>query len=75
MKVSVVMAVYNAMLYLEETLLSALSQTTKDLEVIAVDDGSIDSSLGVPSQRHGFPSTSRGLAQQRRAGGCVKHRN
>ena len=39
------MPVYNAMPYLEEALLSVLSQTSKDLEVIAVDDGSTDGSL------------------------------
>jgi glycosyltransferase involved in cell wall biosynthesis len=45
MKVSVIMAVYNAMPYLPEALRSVLSQTCEDLEVIAVDDGSKDGSL------------------------------
>src|SRR5690348_3230877 len=45
MKLSVVMAVHNALPYLEEALLSALAQTFEDFEVIAVDDGSTDGSL------------------------------
>ena len=45
MKVSVVMAVYNALPYLDQALNSVLAQTCDDLEVIAVDDGSRDGSL------------------------------
>jgi glycosyltransferase involved in cell wall biosynthesis len=44
-RVSVVMAVHNALPYLEEALSSVLSQTFTDLVVIAVDDGSTDGSL------------------------------
>lgn len=45
MKVTVVIAVCNALPYLKEALSSVFSQTIKDLVVIAVDDGSTDGSL------------------------------
>lgn len=43
--ISVVMAVYNAEMYLRETLDSVLNQTFREIEVICVDDGSSDGSL------------------------------
>ena len=42
--ISVVMPVYNAQAYLYAAVESILAQTTKDFELIAVDDGSTDSS-------------------------------
>lgn len=45
--ISVVMAVYNAEMYLRETLDSVLDQTFREIEVICVDDGSADGSLGI----------------------------
>lgn len=40
--VSIVIPCYNAELYIEETLISILSQSGVDFEVIIIDDGSID---------------------------------
>ena len=45
--VSVVIPVYNSEKYLEECLNSVISQTYQNIEIIAVDDGSIDSSLEI----------------------------
>lgn len=47
MKVSIVIPVYNAEKYLDECITSALEQTYKDIEIIAVNDGSKDRSLEV----------------------------
>ncbi len=47
MKVSIVIPVYNAERYLDECVRSALDQTYGDTEVIAVDDGSTDSSAEI----------------------------
>ncbi len=44
MKVSIIIPVYNKEQYLRPCLTSALSQDFEDYEVIAVDDGSTDSS-------------------------------
>lgn len=46
-RVSVVMAVYNHERYVLEAVNSVLDQTMGDIEVIVVDDGSVDGSLGV----------------------------
>ena len=47
MKVSIIVPVFNAEKYLEECIESALNQTFKDIEVIAVNDGSNDGSLNI----------------------------
>lgn len=46
-KISIVIPVYNAEKYLEECIQSAINQTYPNIEVIAVDDGSTDSSLQI----------------------------
>ena len=46
-KVSVIIPVYNAEQYLRQCLDSVLGQSLKEIEVICVDDGSTDSSLGI----------------------------
>ncbi len=46
-KVSVVMPVYNTAPYLEEALGSIAAQTLREIEILAVDDGSTDGSPGI----------------------------
>lgn len=46
-KVSVIIPVFNAELYLRQCLDSVAGQTLKDIEIICVDDGSTDSSLQI----------------------------
>lgn len=46
-KVSVVIPVYNSERYVSECLESVMSQTLEDIEIICVDDGSTDGSLGI----------------------------
>jgi glycosyltransferase involved in cell wall biosynthesis len=50
-KVSVIMAVYNAKAFLNETLDCVLNQTLREIEVICVDDGSTDESLSILNAR------------------------
>lgn len=46
-KVSVIIPVFNTEKYIEECLMSVLSQTLKDIEVICINDGSTDHSLEI----------------------------
>lgn len=46
-KVSVVIPVYNAELYLRECLNSILKQSLNDIEIICIDDGSTDNSVSI----------------------------
>lgn len=47
MKVSVIIPVYNVEQYLRECLDSIANQTLKEIEVICIDDGSVDKSLDI----------------------------
>ena len=49
-EISVIIPVYNKRKYIETTLRSVLEQSFRDLEVIAVNDGSTDESLVVLNQ-------------------------
>ena len=46
-KISVIIPVYNIALYLQRCLDSVISQTYKNLEIIVVNDGSLDNSLEI----------------------------
>lgn len=46
-KVSVVMPIYNALDYLRPALDSVVDQTLREIEIICIDDGSTDKSLGI----------------------------
>ena len=43
-KISIIVPVYNAEMFLEESLKSLVSQTEKEIEIICVNDGSTDKS-------------------------------
>lgn len=47
MKVSVIMPLYNAERYVEESLRSVLNQTLSDFELICINDGSTDETLNI----------------------------
>lgn len=46
-KISIVILVYNIEKYLEECITSVIGQTLKDIEIIIINDGSTDNSLGI----------------------------
>lgn len=46
-KVSVIMPVYNVEKYLEKSIESVVNQTIEDIEIIIVNDGSTDKSIGI----------------------------
>ena len=61
--VSVVIPAYNAATTLDETLRSARSQTHRMLEIIVVNDGSIDDTLGIAKQHAAVDSRVRVFTQ------------
>ena len=46
-KVSIIVPIYNAEKYLERCLDSLISQSFRDIEILAINDGSIDRSLEI----------------------------
>ena len=46
-KISIIIPVYNSEKYLEETIVSVINQTLKDIEIICINDGSTDNSLQI----------------------------
>lgn len=69
--VSVIIAAYNAEQYIEETLDSILNQSHQVLEIIVVDDGSIDRTAEIVKAFH--PRVR--YAYQENSGSCASPRN
>jgi len=71
-KVSVIIPVYNSEKFLKESIESVLNQTYKNIEIIAVDDGSSDNSLKILKQYSDkitiISQTNQGLAYTLNAG-------
>ena len=46
-KVSIIVPTYNVAEYLDQCMTSLINQTLKDIEIIAINDGSTDNSLEI----------------------------
>ena len=72
-KVSVIIPVYNAEKYLRECLDSVVNQTLRDIEIICVDDGSTDGSLGILREYEAKDSRFRVFTQNRLFAGVARN--
>lgn len=73
--VSVIMAVYNSEKYLRNTLNSVCVQTLQEIEIICVDDGSVDSSLSILEEYVCLDDRIKILKQWEKSDGAAKARN
>ena len=72
-KVSVIMPVYNAEDYLNDAIDGILNQTLDDLELICVDDGSVDDSLKILNDYAEKDSRVKVYHQENRGGGAARN--
>ena len=72
-RISVIVPVYNCEDYLEESLGSILKQTFNDIEVICIDDGSTDDSLGILNEMASFDSRIQVFPQENQGAGAVRN--
>lgn len=73
-KVSVIVPVYNAEKYLEKCINSIINQTLKDIEIIAVDDGSADRSLEILNNFQKKDGRIKVLTQQNKFAGAARNK-
>ena len=71
--VSVIIPVYNAAKYLRETLDYVCNQTLRDIEIICVDDGSTDDSLGILQEYAARDGRFRILQQKNQYAGVARN--
>jgi len=74
-KISVVMAVYNGEKYIREALDTVVNQTLKEIEIICVDDGSIDNTLGILNEYKLKDSRIKVLQHLEKTDGAAAARN
>ncbi len=72
-QLSVIIPVYNAQDFLRQCLDSVLGQTLKELEVICVDDGSIDGSMDILREYQGKDSRVKILSQKNLHAGAARN--
>ena len=72
-KVSVIMPVYNAERYLEESINCILNQSLKEIELICVDDGSEDSSLEILQKISDEDKRMQYYCQNHNGGGAARN--
>ena len=72
-KVSVIIPLYNTEKHIKDCIVSVLSQTYQNIEIIVIDDGSTDSSLDIANKYKSntvkiISQTNKGAAAARNAG-------
>lgn len=73
-KVSVIIPVYNAEKYLDNSLGQIINQSLKEIEIICVDDGSTDGSLEMLNQFASRDSRIRVIPQENTNAGAARNR-
>lgn len=74
-RVSVIIPVFNAEKYLQDTLESVMNQTFRDIEILCVDDGSTDRSLEIMQSCSSMDSRIKILHQKEKSAGAALARN
>ena len=72
-KISVIIPVYNAELYLKRCIDSVLNQSFKSFEIIAIDDGSKDSSFKILSEYQQFSPNIRILSRENKGAAYTRN--
>lgn len=72
-KASIIIPVYNAELYIQECLNSILKQTFQDFEVIAIDDGSTDTSAELLQKARASDCRIRVLRQENKGSAAARN--
>ena len=73
-KISIIIPVYNAERFLEESLKSILNQTLSEIEIICVDDGSKDHSAEIIKKFQLMDDRVKLLTQENKGGGAARNR-
>lgn len=72
-KITVIIPIYNAELYLEQCINSILSQTLKEIEIICVNDGSTDKSADILDKYHERNQNIKILFQKNSGSGIARN--
>ncbi len=72
-KVSIIVPVYNTEKFLEKCLRSLISQTLKEIEIICVDDGSVDNSLNIIKKFAKEDSRIKVIEQENKKQGAARN--
>lgn len=73
-KVSVIIPVYNGEEFIDECLKSVIGQTLSDIEIICIDDGSEDNTLGILNSYQQRDSRIIILTQEHMGGGAARNK-
>ena len=75
MKASIIIAAYNIETYIRRCIISIINQTLKDIEIIVVNDGSTDNTLGIIKELYKLDNRiiivnqeNKGLIEARKSG-------